>query len=140
METMFWIWMAAAVVFLIIELLSPTLIFVSFAIAAAVAGVYAQMKPLEYYWQIGIFIIATIVILPMSRRLAKRLVKPSDDSNVDAMIGKTALVMSTIDPDNGGKVRFEGEVWQALADEKIEENAKVKIVAVTGTRVRVQRA
>jgi membrane protein implicated in regulation of membrane protease activity len=137
---MFWIWMAAAIVFLIVELLSPTLIFVSFAIAAAAAGVYAQLNPLEYYWQIGVFAITALVLLPLSRKLVKRLIKPSDDSNVDAMIGKIALVTAAIDPDNGGKVRFEGEVWQALADEQIEENAKVKIVAVTGTRVRVQRA
>ncbi len=140
METMFWIWMAAAVVFLIIELLTPTLIFVSFAIAAAIAGIYAQLNPTEYYWQIGIFIIATVVLLPLSRKAAKKLVKPSDDSNVDAMIGKLALVTAAIDPDHGGKVRFEGEIWQALAEEAIEENAKVRIVAVTGTRVRVQRA
>ncbi|MBK7141910.1 MAG: NfeD family protein [bacterium] len=137
---MFWIWMAAAVVFLIIELFTPTLIFVSFAIAAAAAGVYAQLNPLEYYWQIGIFIIVTIVLLPLSRKAAKKLIKPSDDSNVDAMIGKTALVTAAIDPDNGGKVRFEGEIWQAMAEEAIEENAKVRIIAVTGTRVRVQRA
>jgi membrane protein implicated in regulation of membrane protease activity len=132
--------MAAAVVFLIIELLTPTLIFVSFAIAAAIAGIYAQLNPTEYYWQIGIFIIATVVLLPLSRKAAKKLVKPSDDSNVDAMIGKLALVTAAIDPDHGGKVRFEGEIWQALAEEAIEENAKVRIVAVTGTRVRVQRA
>ena len=66
---------------------------------------------------------APILILPLSRKLAKRLVKPSDDSNVDAMIGKIALVTSPIDPDNGGKVRFEGEVWQATADERIETGA-----------------
>lgn len=137
---MFWIWMAAAVVFLIIELLTPTLIFISFALAAGIAGVYAEFYPQEYYWQIGIFIVGILLVLPVSRRVAKRLLKPADDSNVDAMIGKTALVTSTIDPDNGGKVRFEGEVWQAQADERIEENVKVRIVGVTGTRVRVQRA
>lgn len=140
METMFWIWMAAAVVFLIIELLSPTLIFVSFAVSAAIAGIYAQLNPTEYYWQIGIFIIATVVLLPLSRKAAKKLIKPSDDSNVDAMIGKLALVTAAIDPDHGGKVKFEGEIWQAQSEEAIAENTKVRIIAVTGTRVRVQRA
>ena len=140
METMFWIWMAAAVIFLIIELLTPTLIFVSFAVAAAVAGVYAQFYPLAYYWQIGVFIIGILILLPLSRRLAKRLIKPAEDSNVDALIGKVAVVTAGIEPHEAGKVRFEGEIWQAQANERIEENAKVRIVGVTGTRVRVERA
>lgn len=140
METMFWIWMAAAVIFLIIELLSPSLFFVSFAVAAGISGVYAQFYPQEYYWQIGIFVIGILITLPLTRRFAKRITKPApSESNVDALIGKIGLVVSPIDPDTGGKIRYEGETWQAQADEPIEQNAKVRIVEVIGARVRVRR-
>ncbi len=132
--------MAAAVVFLIIELLMPTFIFLCFVAGSLAAGIYSYFKPDEEYWQVGIFVIVTVILLPLSRKLAKRITKPSPhDSNVDAMIGKTALVTSRIDPDLGGKVRYEGEIWQAMAEESIEENAKVKIMSVSGTKLHVER-
>lgn len=140
METMFWIWMAAAAVFVIIEQFTPTLVFLSFAVAAAVSGIYAQFKPEEYYWQIGIFIIVTLIVLPLSRKFAKRITKPQPrESNVDAMIGKIAVVTQEIEPHQPGKVKFEGEVWQATADVRIEPPSKVTIARVEGTRVHVQK-
>ena len=140
METMFWIWMAAAAVFVIVEQFAPTLVFLSFAVAAAVSGIYAQFKPEEFYWQIGIFIMVTVVVFPLSRKFAKRITKPQPrESNVDAMIGKLAVVTQEIEPHQPGKVKFEGEVWQASADERIEPPSKVTIARVEGTRVHVQK-
>lgn len=140
MSILFWIWMAAALIFLIIELLSPTLIFICFVVGSVAAGIYSYFYPEEYAWQIGIFVLISVVLLPLTRRFAKRITKnPPELTNVDRMIGQTALVVKSIDPDEGGRVRYEGEVWAALADEKIEEQVKVEIVSVAGTRVHVKR-
>jgi membrane protein implicated in regulation of membrane protease activity len=132
--------MAAAVVFLIIELLAPTFIALCFVAGSLGAGIYSYFRPESHYWQVGIFVVVTVVLLPLSRKLAKRITKPAPrDSNVDAMLGKTAIVTAAIDPDRGGKVRFEGEIWQATAQEPIEENSRVKILSVSGTRLHVER-
>jgi membrane protein implicated in regulation of membrane protease activity len=137
---MFWIWMAAAVVFALIEQFLPTLVFLSFAVASAVSGIYAQFYPKEYYWQIGIYIIVMLIVLPLTRKFAKRITKEQPrESNVDAMIGKIAVVTQAIEPHELGKVRFEGETWQASSDEAIEMGAKVTMVRVEGTRVHVHR-
>ncbi len=133
--------MAAAVVFLIIEQFMPTLVFLSFAVAAFVAGLYAQFYPDQHYWQIGLFVIVTVVVLPLSRKFAKKITKPQPrESNVDAMVGKLALVTQTIEPDHPGKVRFEGEIWQAMATEHIDEKSKVEVLRVEGTRVHVKKS
>lgn len=138
--TMFWIWLAAAVVFLIIEMLSPTLMFVAFGAAAAVSAVYSIFQPEMHYWQIGIFCAASLIFIPITRQFAKRIThKSPKTSNVDALIGQTAMVTKTIDPHSSGQVRFEGETWLATASQTIEEHAKVRIIAVTGTRVTVER-
>jgi inner membrane protein len=140
MPTMFWIWMAAAVVFLIIELVSPTMIFICFVVGSAVAGIYAIGSPDSVLWQFGIFAGVSVVLLPFTRKLAKRISKPSPQiSNVDRMIGQVALVTQAIDPDLGGKVRFEGETWVATASEPLSADTKVRIVGLSGTRVRVEK-
>ncbi|MCP4685285.1 MAG: NfeD family protein [bacterium] len=132
--------MAAAVVFLIIELMTPTMIFLCFVVGSAGAGVYAIGEPESYYWQMGIFVIVSVVLLPFTRMMAKKISKPSPEvSNVDRMIGQVALVTEPIDPDLGGKVQFEGEIWVAKAEEAIESQSKVRIVSIVGTKVMVER-
>ncbi|MDH4157809.1 MAG: NfeD family protein [candidate division Zixibacteria bacterium] len=140
METIFWIWLAAAVVFLILELASPTFIFACFVAGSLVSGVFSYFYPQAYYWQIGIFVIVTAILLPLTRTLAKKITKPSPQkSNIDALIGRTALVTKAIDVNLGGQVQIEGEVWRAFAEEAIEENARVKVTSVSGTKVTVEK-
>jgi len=141
METMFWIWIAAAAVFLIIEMTSPTLIFLCFVIGSVAAGIFAEVGPEESYsWQVGIFAVVSLVLLPFTRKFAKKISKPAPElSNIDRMIGQVALVTDKIDPDLGGRVQFEGESWVAKAEEVIDENTKVRIVKVSGTSVIVEK-
>ena len=140
METMFWIWMAAAGVFLIIELMTPSMIFICFVVGAIAAALLAQLWPESYYWQVAMFAILSALLIPFTRRFAKKISQPAPElSNVDRMIGQVALVTQAIDPDLGGKIQFEGEVWVARADTAIAENTKVKINTVAGTKVMVER-
>ena len=140
MSTMFWVWVTAAVVFLILELMSPTFIFACFVVGSITAGVYSYFYAESYYWQVGIFIVLTVGLLPLTRTLARRITKESPQkSNIDALIDKVALVTKAIDPDLGGQVKIEGEIWLARADEFVSENEKVRIVSVSGTKVHVEK-
>ena len=139
MSGIFWIWLAAAVIFLIIELTTPTLIFVCFFAGALATGVYSYFSPDQYYWQIGIFVIVSVVLLPPTRMLAKKMEKPSaQKSNVDALMGKIGRVIKSIDPDEGGQVQIGGEIWIASADSAIEEGVRIKVLSVSGTRLNVE--
>ena len=73
MSSIFWIWMAAAVIFLILELITPTLIFASFVAATAAAGVYSYFAPTSYYVQLGIFVGVAVILLPTTRVIAKKI-------------------------------------------------------------------
>ncbi len=140
MESIVWIWMAAAVIFLIIELATPTLIFICFVAAAVISGIYSFFAPESFYWQIGIFVAVSVVLLPLTRKFAKKISHDSPQlSNIDALIDQVALVTKAIDPDLGGQVRIEGEIWNAVAPEPIAENSKVKVISVTGTKVLVEK-
>ena len=139
METLFWIWLAAGGVFLILELATPTMIFICFVVGAIVAAIFAQVWPEYYYWQIAIFAVLSSSLIPLTRRFARKISVASPElSSVDRMLGKVALVTERIDPDLGGKIRFEGELWQARADHPIEVDTKVKVKSVSGTRVFVE--
>ncbi|HKK21841.1 MAG TPA: NfeD family protein [candidate division Zixibacteria bacterium] len=140
MPNIVWIWLAALVIFLILELMTPTLIFGCFVVGSLVAGLYGYFSPESYYVQIGLFIAVSVILIPLTRTLAKKITKePPSKSNVDALIGKVGLVTKAIDPDLGGQVKIEGEVWGALANEAIGPNDKVTVISVQGTRLLVQK-
>ena len=139
MSVIVWIWLAAAVIFLIIELTTPTLIFVCFFAGALASGVYSYFSPDQFYWQIGIFVIVSVALLPPTRMLAKNLDKPSaQKSNVDALVGQTGLVIKPIDPDNAGQVQIGGEIWLASASSALAEGARIRVLSVSGTRLNVE--
>ena len=138
MSSIFWIWMAAAVIFLILELMTPTLIFASFVAATGAAGIYSHFYPESYYMQLGIFVGVAVVLLPTTRFIAKKITRDAPQkSNVDALVGQVAIVTKAIDQNDGGQVRFEGEVWRATSDAAIPTEQKVRIVSVSGTKVKV---
>ena len=135
---MFWLWLAAAVIFLIIEIGAPGLVFACFsagAFAAAIVSVFTG----SYLIQLAVFAFAIILLIPLTRPLAKKITKPSPQkTNVDAMVGCTGIVVRRIDPAaDTGQVRVEGQVWQANAAAPVEEGVKIRVDKVQGARLYV---
>lgn len=139
MSTTFWIWMGVALAFLIIELTMPTMVFICFTAGSIAAGIYGQFYPESYWIQGVIFAVVSVALIPVMRRFAGRITKPSPQrSNVDRLIGEMAIVTQQIEPDLPGKIRFESEIWTAVAESAIAEGSRVKVLSVTGTRARVE--
>ncbi len=139
METMFWVWLVAALLFLILELVSPAFFFICFVAGSIGAALYSLFYGDAYYWQLGIFLILTLGLFPLTRKLAKKITKESPQkSNADALVGKVGIVTKSIDPDLGGQVRVEGEIWLATSDEAIVEGQKIFITALTGAKLHVR--
>ena len=140
MPTVFWIWLVAFAIFLILEIFTPSMIFLGFAVSALVSGVYGYFYPESYYWQIGIFVIVSGILLPVTRIVAKKIEnKSAQIANVDALIGKVGIVTKKIDADLGGQILLEGENWRATADTDIDVQEKVVVLKIVGTRVHVEK-
>lgn len=58
-------------------------------------------------------------------------------TGVEGMIGETGIVIDSINIGKSGKVRVHGELWNAMSDEPIEKETKVKIVAVDSLTLKV---
>ena len=140
MPTMFWLWLAAAVIFLIIEIGTPTLVFACFTVGAIASAVTTYFTD-SYLIQAAVFAIVSIILIPLTRPLAKKLTKPSaQKTNVDAIVGRPGVVIKKIDPAlDVGQVRVDGQVWQAVANEPIEVDAKIKVDEIKGARLYVSK-
>ena len=140
MEYMPYIWLGIAVVLAIIEVSTTQLVTLWFVIGAAVTSVCsATFLKEQLVWQIVVFIAVSAVLLVLTRPLVKKLkANKTVSTNSDRNIGKTALVISDIDPEVGvGQVRVGTEKWSAKSDNgsKISEGTNVKVVGIEGVKL-----
>ena len=142
-----WVWLAIGVFFAIIELtlLAGSFVLLPFAVsafAAALLGFYDVA--IEVQW--GVFVFGGAVLWVL---LYQRVMKFAGENEMapgvgaDRLIGLTAIVTATIDPDDTermGRVKVEGEVWSALTSGPvtIPEGTKVRVNEMHGTRVIVE--
>ena len=139
--SMVWIWLAIAIIFIIIEAITVGLTTIWFAAGALVALVLALLKvgPMA---QIIIFLIVSLILLGTTRKVfVKKLKTGSEKTNVDALIGEEAVVLEDITPHNVGLVKVKGQNWSAVAEDKEETILKgttVTVRAVEGVKVIVK--
>lgn len=141
--TWFWMWAVGAVVLIVAELFTSGFFMLPFGLGAAVAAVLAATgQPLAWQWVA--FVAVSIAALVGLRPLADRLThEPPQKVAVDRVIGKEAVVIERLDPDqHAGRVRVDREEWRAEAPgcTPLEVGARVIVERVDGTRLIVRPA
>ncbi len=132
------IWLVVMIGFLIAEALTVGLVGIWFAGGALVAVILSllEVSPLM---QIIVFFAVSICLLVFTRKIfVEKLNTGKENTNVDALIGETGQVISTIYPMEIGQVKLKGQVWSALADDSlltIEEGTYVTIKAIEGVKL-----
>lgn len=70
--------------------------------------------------------------------LAIKTLRKKPVSGGEGLLGKQGKALTPVSPE-GGKVFVEGEIWQAISDEKIPEGSKVVILEKKGFLLKVKR-
>lgn len=84
--------------------------------------------------------ILVIVYILFGRRLIKRRITVSTQkTNIDELIGKSALVTETITPERAGIIKLNSEKWRAISDQTIQETDKVKVISIEGVSLKVEK-
>jgi len=144
MNNLFLFWIILAIIFLIIEILTPGIFFFAcLSIAAVFTGIISFFIFNKLIlWTI--FTVISVLIIYFIKPVIKKIIKYEErKSNIDEIIGKHAILIETIDFSKGmGMVKVNGELWRAKSDEVIEKNDNntfVEITGVEGTYLNVRR-
>ena len=135
-----WIWLIVALGMVGVEVLTGTFFFLFLAAAAVLAGFSSLLGGPE--WQIGVFAVATLVLLPLGHRLMDRFTRHAPELRVgpERLVGEQAQVTEAIDPvTHKGMITVRGESWRAISDEAIELGQTVLVEEVKGNRLFVYR-
>jgi membrane protein implicated in regulation of membrane protease activity len=131
----FVVWIVAAVLLAIGELLTPGLFFLGpVAVAAGAAALVALVA--GGVASTIVFIVAGLLSLLTLRPIARRHIRlPAlSRTGTDALVGRKAIVTRRVDA-TGGRVRIGGEEWSArsyLDSEVYAEGATVGVVKIEG--------
>ena len=131
------IWLALAVIFLIIEAITVGLATIWFA-AGAFAAFVLSLLNVPVLAQVVIFLAVSCCLLVFTRKIfVEKLRTGSESTNVDALIGEIGIVTEEIRPLTVGQVKINGQVWSALGkdDETIEKDRLVKVIAIEGVKL-----
>lgn len=141
MGFMFYIWLGIMILAIIIEISTTDLTSFWFALGALGALVVSIFTGNDlWYVQVIVFSVLTIASIIFVRPLfKKKFDSPKIATNIDAMMGKVAIVESAIGVNQPGSVKFEGIEWTAVTETiNFEPGDLVEIVKVEGNTLTVK--
>ena len=130
------LWLIAAVLLAIGELLTPGLFFLGPVALAAVGGAIAAGIGGGIILQLIVFIAVSAGSLAFLRPIARHHIRmPAlTRTGTAALVGTKAVVLQRVDV-NGGRVRIGGEEWSARAffeEQTLEPGARVEVAKIEG--------
>jgi membrane protein implicated in regulation of membrane protease activity len=131
------LWLIAAVVFAVAEVLNLSFFLFPFAIGAAAAAV-VELAGLGTPIALVVFAVFTALSFGIVRPIARRHLRTATQlrTSTAALVGRSAVVLERIANDEGvGCVRLEGEVWTARAydeDRVFEAGTRVQVLEIRG--------
>lgn len=142
-EQFAWIgWLVLILVFLVIEMLTLDFTFLMLSIGG-VAGLGSDLLGAPLWLQVIIAAgVAAVLILVLRPPLLKRLHRGEDPtpSNIDALVGLTGQVLSTVSAHSGQVKLSNGDTWTARPAERgeLEPGTVVRVSRIDGATAYVR--
>lgn len=138
-----WLWIIAGAVMLALEVLLPGVFLLWLGVAACVVGgVLLTGFDLDTFSQLVAFGILSIGLAVFARMVLRYGVSVSDQSQLNVRgqhyVGQIVVVEEPI-ASGRGKVRVEDTIWIAEGPDAAA-GTRVKVVGVSGTRLKVEAA
>lgn len=143
MPDMAWIWLAALVVFAIVEASTVTLVSIWF-VGGSLAALIAALAGGPLWLQATLFLAVSVLLLLCLRPLLRKFYSPKKiRTNAPANIGKLAIVTEDIDNlQSQGAVKLSGLVWTARSTGGgiIKAGTIVRVNSIEGVKLFVEPA
>jgi membrane protein implicated in regulation of membrane protease activity len=131
-----WLWVVLGLILAAIELATPGGFFVIFfGISAVAVGLLDLAGVADAAWlQWLLFPVIAIAALRLFRRPLLAMLRVSEPSKVDSLVGEVAVVAADIGAGEHGRAELRGTLWQArnVADAVLRAGQRTRVVAVDG--------
>ena len=129
------IWMLAALLLFLIEIFTPGFAVACLSIGCLCSCVLAAIAPATLNWQIALFVVASLLAFLFVRPFALKVLskraerKGQYKSNMESLIGRKATVIEEIPAEDVGRVKVDGDEWQAVLSREIDDRQDIPVGA-----------
>ncbi|APA98917.1 NfeD family protein [Nocardia seriolae] len=137
------VWLVAGILLAAAEILTGSLVLIMLGVAALITAGVSALTGQSVVLDAVVFGVTSIALLALVRPflLRRYAIPPPHQTGVDALPGKTAKVLETVD-EHGGRVKLGGEVWSARpydASESYPVGSTVYIMRIDGAHAVVMK-
>lgn len=140
------VWTLLGIVFIFCEFFIPGLVIAFFGAGALITAVTTWLGiTTSLHGQLLVFMVSSILMLVLLRKYVKSTFLGKSKGaeanyNFNIEIGKIIPVLEFIEPGVvGGKVRYQGAPWSAMASESIAPGESVKIIGCDNLTLIVEK-
>lgn len=133
-------WIVLAIVFIVIEIETCSLITVWFGIGAVIAAIVAGFGAI-FWLQMVVFLVVSIAVLLLLRPYMKKRTLKQVVVNADRNIGKTGTILTPATDKQMGQIRIGGQVWSYIAEgnQQFLKDEQVVVLRIEGVKVIVDK-
>ena len=144
MQPEWWHWAVTGIGLILAELAVPAFVLVWFGLGALVVALLVAVGPdLGITGQLALWLAISLALVALWFRIFKPGMHKTRVGMADAdVIGEIGLLAHDVAPFAKGEVRFQkpvlgSESWPCIADENIKAGARVKVLSVEGSFLKV---
>jgi len=113
-----WVWTGIVIFTLIIEFFTSELVSIWFS-SAGIVSLMLAIIGVQWYFQVGAFIVVSVVLLFALRKLCEQLVKERYFHKLQKdIVGKKYILMTDLSPQNSSEVKIGDEIWTVVTRTK----------------------
>jgi len=146
MELAWWHWAVGGIALIIAELVVPSFVLIWFGAGALVVAAAVAIAAPSLTAQLVLWLVVSLTLVAAWFKIFKPNKFKTKIGMADAdVIGEVGVLVRDVAPFEKGEVRFQkpilgDDVWVCIADEAIKRGARVRIIAVEGSFLKVGRA
>ena len=137
------VWLSVFAIALIAELVTDALVSIWFSASALITLALSFIPGLDWWIQIIIFIVLSIVIMIILRPILNKMqLRNKSETNIDNIIKQKGVIIKKVDKLNYGQVKIHDVIWTAIPVEgelELEIDDVVEVVGVDGNKLIVKK-
>ncbi|WP_041783367.1 NfeD family protein [Ancylobacter novellus] len=138
----FWLWLIAAGLLMIAELVVPGAYLIWFGVAALATSIAVALVPMGWQAQLVLFAVAALFAVVIGRMLARSKHAESDrpflNRRTDALVGRDFVLHEAI-KDGVGQIRVDDTIWRVTGPD-CPAGTRVVVAGAEGATLRVTPA
>lgn len=136
-----WIlWLIIIFILIVAEVSTVNLVSIWF-IASGIVSLIISIFYDNFFVQFAVFVLLGILLLLTTRKFLEKLLKSNEDAktNLDRILGSTAVVTEPLTKNEIGEVKVEGKRWSAISKEELDVGEEVIVENIDGVKLIVRK-